>query len=163
MLNLKNFFNNELFIDSNIFIYSATNTGPYLGCEEFLKKIKRGEVVGYVNPIVVNEVYHKLLILEVCKRYNKKPYEAVHFIKDNPQILTELESAKNVIDEILAYRGIKVLEIGLYEVIEARRMFGILLGNDAVHAATCKAFGVSNIATNDADFESVSHLRVWRP
>ncbi len=66
-------------------------------------------------------------------------------------------------NEILAYKGIKVLGIGLYEVIEARRMFGILLGNDAVHAATCKAFGVSDIATNDADFERVSYLRIWKP
>ncbi len=81
----------------------------------FLKKVKSGEVIGYINPIVVNEVYHKLLILEVCKLYDKKPFEAVHFIKN------------------------------------------------AIHAATCKAFGISDIATNDADFESVSHLRVWRP
>lgn len=58
-MNLDLFNKDEIFSDSNIFIYSATNTGPFLRCENFLLKIKSGEIIGYVNPIIVEEVYHK--------------------------------------------------------------------------------------------------------
>ena len=84
MLDLADFTGNDIFIDSNIFIFVATVTGPYDVCEKFLLKIKYGEIIGYVNPLVIEEVYHKLLILDVCTRYQIKPFEAVRFIKNNP-------------------------------------------------------------------------------
>ncbi|MFQ6072310.1 MAG: PIN domain-containing protein [Methanosarcinales archaeon] len=162
-MNLDLFNKDEIFSDSNIFIYSATNTGPFLNCENFLLKIKSGEIIGYVNPIIVEEVYHKLLILEVCDRYNKLPYEAVRFIKQNPHILSQTNKSKQVIDEILKYKGLKVLEIGYSTIIEAKKLFNILLGNDAIHAATCKIYGIYDIATNDSDFEKVDFLNIWKP
>jgi len=38
-----------------------------------------------------------------------------------------------------------------------------LFPRDALHAACCKAYGITNIATNDADFERVEWLKVWKP
>ncbi|RLG23263.1 hypothetical protein DRN76_05630 [Methanosarcinales archaeon] len=38
-----------------------------------------------------------------------------------------------------------------------------LMSNDAVHLATMKRYRVTNIATNDRDFEQVEWLKVWKP
>ena len=38
-----------------------------------------------------------------------------------------------------------------------------LLLSDAIHAATCKIYAISDMATNDADFDRVDFIRVWKP
>ncbi len=38
-----------------------------------------------------------------------------------------------------------------------------LLPRDALHTACCKAFGITEMATNDADFERVGFLNLWKP
>ncbi|MCK4734821.1 MAG: PIN domain-containing protein [Methanophagales archaeon] len=38
-----------------------------------------------------------------------------------------------------------------------------LLTNDAFHVATMKRYGITNIATNDPDFERVNGTKVWKP
>ncbi|MCK4734008.1 MAG: PIN domain-containing protein [Methanophagales archaeon] len=37
------------------------------------------------------------------------------------------------------------------------------MSNDVIHVATMKKRGISNIATNDPDFERVNWLKVWKP
>ncbi len=160
---LADFTGSDIFIDSNIFIFDATVTGPYEECENFLLKIKHGEIIGYSNPIVIEEVYHKLLILEVCTKYNIRPFAAVGFIKENPHILAEIDKPRKIIGEILNYRGLRVLEIGYHVILEAKKMFNLLLGSDAIHAATCKMYEISDIATNDGDFKRVDFLSMWKP
>ncbi|HII94466.1 MAG TPA: PIN domain-containing protein [Candidatus Methanofastidiosum sp.] len=63
------------------------------------------------------------------------------------------------------YEGIKILQVGediskLSLVLS--KEYG-LLPNDAIHAATCKSYGIDNIATNDSDFDRVDFLKVWKP
>jgi len=38
-----------------------------------------------------------------------------------------------------------------------------LMSNDAIHVATMKQRGITNIATNDPDFERVEWIKVWKP
>jgi predicted nucleic acid-binding protein len=38
-----------------------------------------------------------------------------------------------------------------------------LLSSDAFHVAVMKRCGLTNIATNDPDFERVAWLTVWKP
>jgi predicted nucleic acid-binding protein len=38
-----------------------------------------------------------------------------------------------------------------------------LLPRDALHTACCEAFGIKEMATNDADFERVGFLALWNP
>ena len=38
-----------------------------------------------------------------------------------------------------------------------------LMSNDAIHVATMEKRGISDIATNDPDFERVGWLKVWKP
>lgn len=82
---------------------------------------------------------------------------------EHPYILAEIDKPGKIIGEILEYRGLKVLEIGYHIILEAKKMFNILLGSDAIHAATCKLYEIPDIATNDGDFKRVKFLNVWKP
>ena len=45
---------------------------------------------------------------------------------------------------------------------EVNKKYG-LLSNDAIHVATMKRQGITNIATNDPDFERVEWINIWKP
>ena len=38
-----------------------------------------------------------------------------------------------------------------------------LLSSDAYIASFAKRYGITNIATNDSDFEQVNGIKVWKP
>ncbi|MFZ2411352.1 MAG: PIN domain-containing protein, partial [Candidatus Methanoperedens sp.] len=38
-----------------------------------------------------------------------------------------------------------------------------LLFSDAIHAASCKVYGIKHIVTNDQDFDRVDFLKNWKP
>ena len=46
--------------------------------------------------------------------------------------------------------------------LECSKKYG-LLSNDTVHPVTMKRHGITNIATNDRDFERVEWLNIYKP
>ena len=152
-------FPEECFIDSNIFLAAATERTTRK-LHSFLEKVKFGEIKGYINPIVVSEVFHKLAITEVRKTRNVSCTEAMELIKEEPGIIQNLKKAFKTIDEILSYKGIEILEIDRKNVIETTKIAkeNGLLFNDALIASSCKLNKIENILTNDADFERVEFL-----
>lgn len=48
------------------------------------------------------------------------------------------------------------------EVISISREYS-LLSSDAYIASFAKRYGITNIATNDSDFERVEWIKVWKP
>ena len=97
--------NEEIFIDANIFLYSAFKH-PVFGnkCKNFLIGIEKGEII---NISILNGSLFPDFI-EISKKY-------------------------------------------------------WLMATDAFHVATMKRHGITNIATNDPDFERVGWTKVWKP
>ena len=62
----------KVYMDANIFLYSAFKH-PAFGdnCREFLIKVDEGGVTGCVSDFVLNEVFHKLMIAEVVKKFKR--------------------------------------------------------------------------------------------
>ena len=65
--------------------------------------------------------------------------------------------------EILKGFNISILNGSLFpDFIEISKKYW-LMATDAIHVATMKRQGITNIATNDPDFERVEWLKVWKP
>ena len=58
---------------------------------EFLIKIDEECLTGCVSDFVLNEVFHKLMIAEVVKKFKKTAKEAVAYIKRNSGVISNLE------------------------------------------------------------------------
>jgi len=152
-------FPNECFIDSNIFIIASVKKGNQK-FKEFIDKVRFGEIKGFINPIVVSEIFHKFAITEIRENMNVSYTEAMQLIKEEPKIIKNLKKAFKAIHEILSYEGIEILGMDEKNVTETIKIAkeNELLFNDALIASTCKLNKIENIITNDTDFERLEFL-----
>ena len=153
----------EIFIDANIFLYSAFKH-PVFGnkCKNFLIRIEKGEIKGYTSDFVLNEIFHKLMIAEIVKKFGIAAKQVVRFVKKKPEVIAELETVWTEMEIIKGF-NISILNGSLFpDFIKISKMYW-LMATDAFHVATMKKHGITNIATNDPDFERVNGTKVWKP
>ena len=110
--------NEEIFIDANIFLYSAFKH-PVFGnnCKTFLIGIEKEEIKGYTSDFVLNEVFHKLMIAEVVKKFGIAAKQVT--------VWTEMEILKGF--------NISILNGSLFpDFIEISKKYW-LMATDAIH------------------------------
>ncbi|MBA7530502.1 hypothetical protein ES705_22710 [subsurface metagenome] len=132
-----------------------------------LDKIESGTrvFIDLTSVLVCNEVFHRTMIAEVVEKYEIEPKSVVSHLKKNWSIITELRKPWVVMLNIRQIATLELLEVNEadFEVaLSYSKKYG-LLSNDAFHVATMKRHGITNIATNDPDFERVERIRVWKP
>ena len=154
----------SVFLDTNILIYAYTSTRFTPACEELLDKTRNGEIKGHVNSTVIDEFFHKVLLMEVYTEKGLAPPEAVVFLKQNPDQVAGFTLPFSVTREILHDYPITVLETApvLEKALEMSSRYGLLF-SDALHAACCSHYAIDHLATNDRDFSRVDCLSVIAP
>ncbi len=152
----------KVFIDSNIFTYHLLGHKRYRdSVKDFLIKIESGLYYGYINEVVVSEVYHNFLRVKICDKYNVLPADFSRYIKSNPKTISDIDMAN--VTSILSMKNLELIHdirIGLVE--ENMRKYN-LLSADAIHVSSCKLHDIENIATNDNDLGRVGFLNLWMP
>jgi len=155
-----------IFIDANIFLYEILDHWKYAeSCNSFLEHVNMGKYHAVMSVLVCNEVFHRVMIAEVVERYEIEPKSAVNYLKKNWEVVRELNKAYDAMLNIDAIENLEIVEIDreVYDIaLEYSKKYG-LLSNDAVHLATIKKHGITNIATNDRDFERIEWLNIWKP
>ena len=154
----------SVFLDTNILIYAFTTTRFTPACEELLDKVRDGVVKGHVNSTVIDEFFHKVLLMQVYAEKGLQPAEAIGFLKKNPERITDFPLPFNVTREVLHDYGIIVLDTAplLDEALTLSRQYGLLF-SDALHAASCTHFTLDHLVTNDRDFSRVDRISVIAP
>ncbi|MCK4735317.1 MAG: PIN domain-containing protein [Methanophagales archaeon] len=156
----------RVFIDANIFLYETFDHWRYGRlCKNFLDDVNKGKCRGITTVLVCNEIFHRVMLAEVVEKYEIEPKSAVRHLKKNWGIITELRKTWDVMLNIRQIENLKILEVTEedFEVaLSYSKKYG-LLSNDAIHVATMTQHGITNIATNDPDFERVEGLTVWKP
>jgi predicted nucleic acid-binding protein len=80
----------EIYIDANIFLFSAFKHPRYGGvCKDFLQRMEGNACT---CDFTLNEVFHKLMIAEISKTFVVRPKDVVTFIKKNPAVISELHA-----------------------------------------------------------------------
>ena len=154
----------SVFLDTNILIYAHTDTRFTPACEEILDKIRAGDVKGHINSTVIDEFFHKVLLMEMYTKKGLHPAEAVHFLKQNPKQVAEFTLPFSITEEILHDYRLNVLETApvLDEALIMSRKYSLLF-SDALHAACCSHYAINYLVTNDKDFSRVDCLSVITP
>ena len=106
-----------------------------------------------------------LTIIEISEKEDVEPREVIRLIKENPSVLTKASNSFKFIEKMRDLTNLDIVaytrEIAFLGVTLAKKYF--LMSNDATHLATMKTHGISDIATNDPDFERVAGIKVWKP
>ena len=154
--------NSRIFIDSNIFIYHFLDVSE--SCTNFLEKVELREIEAYTSTIVLAETLHRLMIAELIEKCDIKPNKAVRYLKEKPEVVLTLEKCETAVKKIPGV-NIKILSIpidAIFQSKELRKKY-YLLTNDSLNLYVMKSNKISDIATNDRDFERVDFIKVWRP
>jgi predicted nucleic acid-binding protein len=158
----------QVFIDANIFTYLLTGHPTYgRSCQELLEKVEQGNIEAFISPLVIDEVSYVLMVQTARRtggpqdaRSRKKAM--LHAWQD---CLVPVHEFHGYLDVLISKGHLKVLSLD-YSIskiaLECAREYR-LLPRDALHTACCKAFGIKEMATNDADFERVGFLNLWKP
>ena len=156
--------NCSVFLDTNILIYAFTTTRFTSACEELLDNVQNGIVKGHVNSTVIDEFFHKVLLMQVYAEKGFQPSEAIAFLKQNPERIADFPLPFEVTREVLHDYEIVVLDTVplMDETLELSRTYGLLF-SDALHAASCAHYALDYFITNDRDFSRVDRISVIAP
>ena len=158
----------KMFIDANIFTYLMTGHPTYgRKCQQLLEGVESGGLQAFISPLVIDEVSYVLMFQMARKAGGSQDARSIKraMMADWKECLAPVGEFYEYIDLLISTGYLKVLSLD-YSIsriaLKCAKEYH-LLPRDALHAACCKAYGISEIATNDGDFNRVSFLTIWKP
>ncbi len=152
-----------MYIDASIFLFAALKQKHLEESKDFLKRIHKKEMNGFVSIVVLDEVLFKLIQAETSIKFSIPISSVVQFLKMNPDKIQELTKCWDAMDKILSL-NINILDAPRdFQLVMSCCKEHKLLTRDALHVAVMRTHRLAHIATGDADFKRVSGLTVWMP
>ena len=148
-------------IDANVFIYALTAQSAQ--CRRLFERCLREEVTGIALFETVNEVTHRFMIAEALSqglitaggaRALRHKFQQIPTLTDywlNTQRMLALNLLFMPVNETIIRNAQTV------------RQEAGLLTNDSMIVAAMREYGLSFLASNDADFERVRDITVFKP
>ncbi len=153
------------FLDATIFYYHFVNQPPLSDdCSDLLARIGAGAIKGVTSSVALAEATHKVMLAEVVRRHGVAPQGLLSRIKKHPELLDQLAEHKQVY-ALADSLGLRIEPITLDLMKRGAELSPQqhLLTNDALMLAVIERLGLSHLATNDDDFDSVPGLTVFKP
>ena len=151
----------EILLDANVLTYALN--GRSAECAKLLERCAAGEVSGFTTVDVLADVCHRMMLAEAAvKRLISRPNAAN--LQGKSHVVVRLRDYWERIIHSGTAR-IAVLPLDEYRFHRAhplRAQFG-LMTNDSLLLAAADVFGISSIATNDADFDVIPWITIYRP
>jgi predicted nucleic acid-binding protein len=162
---LSSFREEPIFVDTNIFVYHATESKYTESATVFLEKVENNEIEAYTSPSVIDEAAYILIINKGLGILDSKSPRKVR-----EKIEKDRDFAKkcySVLEDLIGYvkslDNLKILEItgdDAFRIYDYGIAY-LLHPKDSLHLAVMKRYRIFNIATNDSDFERVEWVKVW--
>jgi len=155
----------SVFVDANTLVYHF-QPHPVFGpaCTDLVERIEHLQLVGITSTHVLSEMAHRLMTLEACTAFGW-PFQGIaQRLSQHPDHVQVLTRFRQAIREVPRC-GIQVLTIPptLIDIAGAVSQQTGLLTNDALVIAVMQANGLTNLASNDADFDRAPGLRRYAP
>jgi predicted nucleic acid-binding protein len=154
-----------VFIDANTFVYAFVRDPRYgTACQQLLQRIDNKEIQGVASSHVLTETAHRMMTHEASLLTGRPPSGMPNWLKRHPPEVQRLALYRQAIDE-LTMIGVQILPVGgptISHAVDISRQFG-LLTNDAVTVVVMQDNGLTNLASNDADFDRVAGITRFAP
>jgi predicted nucleic acid-binding protein len=155
----------DCFIDSNIFYYHFVDTPPLSdACSDFLTRLGAEAIAGHTSIHLLAEVVHKVMVAEAAAKFSLTRTSLVNWLQHHADRIAELTEFQVAANELAAMQvSVHATDIALLiEAAQASSRFG-LLTNDATTIAMMQRLGLTNLVTNDEDFQRIPGLKIWMP
>jgi predicted nucleic acid-binding protein len=156
----------SIFIDANIFIYHFSKESRFnQACSSFLEYIEAGSMSGFTSTAIVQEITHRMMIIEaVWLLPGIKPKDVVKYLKRNSDVVKKLVNHQSIPSKIVSF-NLEIISPGTDAIVRSQKMkkkYGFL-SNDALTLQIMEDLNIKNLASNDADFERVDSITLYRP
>jgi len=153
------------FVDANIFYCHFVETPPLSEtCTTFLERAANGNIQVYTSLHILSEAVHKVMLTEAEAKFGRNRAGLVHWLQGHRYRISELsqflQAAASLAGMVLFL--LPADAVLLAEAATLSAQLG-LLTNDATIVALMRRHGLSNLASNDDDFDGVPNLTVWKP
>jgi predicted nucleic acid-binding protein len=153
--------NSVVFIDANIFIYGLS--GQSGQCRQLLERCLREEVTGITLFETINEVTHRLMVAEALAK-GLIGGGGAKALRHNLRIIPSLRDYWRNTERLLALNLVLMpADEAIVRGAQAERQSAALLTNDSIIVSCMREYSLSSLASNDADFERVAGITVFRP
>lgn len=153
----------HVFLDANIFLYHVLEGRP--SCAALFRRAQAKEIHAITSAIVLAEVAHRLMLAEIVQRCSLASSRgARNLLRRRPEHVALCTATNHFLHQVRRL-GVRVLPLGWRElamVPDLSRRYR-LLTNDALIVATMTRYRLTHLASNDADFERVHDLMIWKP
>jgi predicted nucleic acid-binding protein len=154
-----------IFLDANTLIYHFTND-PQCGasCTQLLKQVELHQLQGFTSAHVLADVAHRLMTLETITLLGWPLAGIAARLRKHHAEILKLGVYRQAIARI-PLLGIQVLAI-THLLVESATLLSHqfeLLTGDALVVAVMRQQGLSDLASNDADFDRVPGLTRYAP
>ena len=153
------------FLDANILYYCFVETPPQSEmCRDLLQRVQDGKVTALTDVRALNDCIHKTMLAEVSERFGRSRERLVGWLKQHPDALAELQKTSEVCDRLMRLQLTVIPNEStmLPSVVAIAQNYQLLLG-DANIVAQMRQYGITHLITNDADFDRVPGITVWKP
>jgi predicted nucleic acid-binding protein len=155
----------SVFVDANTLIYHFTNQAKYgTSCTALVERIEHKEITGFTSSHCLADVAHRLMTVEAMNRLSWLPTRLAARLKKHRAEIPKLHLYQQATVNV-GQLGIHVLAISEPLVLAATNLsqqFELLTG-DALIVAVMRQQGLTNLASEDADFDSVPGLTRYAP
>ena len=151
----------SVLVDANIFVYAFLAESEQ--CRRLVERCRREEILGATTAEVISDVCHRLMLREALDSgLIKRPSAAQ--LKSKQQRVKKLSRYWELTVEIfeLNLLIIPLDEARQHAAQRIRANYG-LLTNDSLLVAAALDYGISCLASRDADFDRITELTVYKP
>ena len=154
-----------IFLDANTLIYHFASDVTYgTACTQLLKRVELHHVHGFTSTHVLADVAHRLMTLEAIQLFTWPAAGIAARLRKHHKEIPKLKVFGDAVAGITR-SGVTVLPLTLTIVEDAAALCKKheLLTGDALIVAVMHANSLTNLASNDADFDRVPGLQRFAP
>jgi predicted nucleic acid-binding protein len=153
------------FVDANLIVDYIIDFAPFSQeCEAFFKRVQAGALLASTSATVIGESVHKIMLAEAMQQHGLSRQGLPHRLQRKRDLIATLSKHQSVFAFIRALSmPVEPVTLGLIERAAALSVQHRLLTNDAITVALMEKLGLTHLATNDDNFDSVPGFTVWKP
>jgi predicted nucleic acid-binding protein len=155
----------SVFVDANTLVYHFAADAQYgRACTDFVGRVERGEILAYCSSHVVSDLAHRLMTIEAILTLGWPIAGIAQRLRQKHSEIARLTRFRQVV-ESLPQSNMQVLPVAWPQVAAATAVSQKyeLLSGDALIVTIMEQSGVTNLASNDADFDHVPWLKRYSP